>query len=256
MLRPIQRWLHLFSHHLLRRCRLGGMLAVAAALTGAIPGHAGAADIPWIWLSDETPSTGGPEWAVLVNELRFDGERMRSRRRFKALLPAAQVLVTPVVHVNAPRGLPARDPASHLAAIREAVIDASAWSSSGWVQLDYEPHRRDLARFTALVAELRTALPASIRLSITAIASRCRDLRWIDGLRADELVPMFFRMGQAGPSLVRALRNGDASLHARCRAGAAGFAALEPVAADIPARYTRRYWFNLGVPPPTTEGLR
>ena len=235
---------------------LRGLLLCAVALSGAVHPQPRAADIAWVWLSDDNPAASYPEIAVLVNELRVEGGRMSSRRRFKALLPAPQVVVTPVVHVNAPHGLPVAGLPDHLATIRAAVIDAATRSSSGWVQLDFEPHRRDLTHFVTLVAELRAALPATMRLSVTAVASRCRDLAWVGSLRADELVPMLFRMGQAGPSLVRALRNDDASIHARCRAGAAGLAEREPVPADLSARYTRRYWFNLGAPLHSTRQLR
>jgi len=123
-------------------------------------------------------------------------------------------------------------------------VRAARRSTSGWVQLDLEAHPSQRAFYRRLVRDVRTALPASTRLSVTALAWWCRSSDWLDGLAADEVVPMFFRMGRDGQALRGLLVNDPDHLQARCRGEAAGFSLQEPFAAATTARFRRTYWFD------------
>jgi hypothetical protein len=124
------------------------------------------------------------------------------------------------------------------------VLAAARASTSGWVQLDLEarPSQRD--DYRALVARLRARLPAATRLSVTALAWWCRAPAWLDGLAADEVVPMFFRMGRDNQALRTIVADSPQTLHPLCRAASAGFSRQEPFAAAVVARYRHVYWFD------------
>jgi hypothetical protein len=174
----------------------------------------------------------------------LSGESVRERRGAQPRHLPATTEVTPVVHVeidllHPPPGLGAARPAI-LAAMREA---ASA-STSGWVQLDLEARPSQRADYRLLVRDIRSALPAGVQLSVTALAWWCRSPAWLDGLAANEVVPMFFRMGRDGEAVRTLVADKPAMLHPLCRAGSAGFSPQEPFGRDVVARYRQTYWFD------------
>lgn len=203
-----------------------------------------AQDIPWLWdRAWRDPGEAG-EVALLVYNLDLRGDDIRQwPRRARAVL-ATGTRVTPVVHVEFNLLQPPRDAARHNPVIRDAVLRAARQSSSGWVQLDYEARPSSRLAFRALVADIRQALPAEVRLSVTALAWWCQGGAWLDGLAADEVVPMFFRMGRDSDRLRRLLHDDPGKLNPRCRNGAIGLARQELAFHDLAPRYARRYWYD------------
>jgi hypothetical protein len=63
------------------------------------------------------------------------------------------------------------------------------------VQVDFDAKTSERAFYRAVLHDLRQELPATTRISITALASWCLADNWLDGLPIDEAVPMLFRMG-------------------------------------------------------------
>lgn len=63
------------------------------------------------------------------------------------------------------------------------------------LQIDFDARTSQRAFYKAVLRDVRDGLPASMPLSITALASWCAGDDWIAGLPVDEAVPMFFRMG-------------------------------------------------------------
>ncbi|OWQ43883.1 hypothetical protein CDL60_27590 [Roseateles noduli] len=210
------------------------------------------------------PPPNATAWAVTVTQMRLTPDGIEEQPRRQGLPPPGGRPVTPVVHVDplptGRRPIPAGElydgagagasPGRALterqtAAIVQRVLDAAARSTSGWVQLDFEavPSQRD--SYHALVRRLRAALPASMRLSVTLLAWQCRSSAWISPIAADEVVPMFFRLGRDTARWQRELAAGADALHPRCRNEAAGFSPQDTPPADWQRRWTRRYWFNL-----------
>jgi hypothetical protein len=231
-------------------------LAVLAPLVlAALPARAGAGDVAWIWPGAVEPSPAPDELAVLTVSVHLGREGILLRPRRTPLVPPPGVRVTPVVHVQPERGAPPLAPpdARRIAA---ALLRAAPSSTSGLVQLDFEapPSMRDAWR--ALVADVRRALPPEVRLSVTALGSWCAGGAWLDGLAADEVVPMFFAPGPGTAPWRLATLERAAALHPRCRAGAAGFSVQDAPPAEVRRRYARRYWFHerphhpYAVPPP------
>lgn len=192
---------------------------------------------------------GVPDWsrahaAVVLQHVLLRGSEVLVRPRPLAPALGREAKVTPVVHVELSLAQPPQLGERQHRVIVEAVRRAAETSSSGWVQLDLEARPSQRAFYLAVLRRLRAVMPPEVRLSITALAWWCRSPDWLDDLPADEVVPMFFRMGADAAEMRRLLVEAPHRLHRRCRQGAAGFSMQEPVDAATVSRYARTYWFD------------
>jgi hypothetical protein len=230
----------------LSTARLLAALLLASLAAGASPkASPPPRQVAWVWPGSVVPAGAGwHEAAVLLESIDLDGDRVTRRPRRLGLVAPKGLAVTPVIHVQSgPQGGPRFTQAERRAvvdALRRAVHVASA----GVVQLDFEAPARQREAWRGLVAEAREALPASVRLSVTALASWCDGGAWLDGLAADEVVPMLYRLGPDARLWQRRWRDGSAPLHPRCRDAAIGFSVQEQPDPAIAGRYARGYWFN------------
>ncbi|WP_411879163.1 hypothetical protein [Polaromonas sp. YR568] len=223
----MSRWVWIF---------IFGLSANAFSATGT--------DIPWLWDRTWPSRFQSAELAVLVHNIELRGSSLRERPRLQVPVLALSTRVTPVVHVEFNLLETPVQPAAFNDAIRDAVVSAAQMSTSGWVQLDYEARPRGREAYLQLVRDIRRALPAKMRLSVTALAWWCQGGAWLDTLAADEVVPMMFRMGPDAQRLRTLVREQPGKLHPRCRGPAVGLARQEPQLNDISQRYARRYWFD------------
>ena len=218
------------------------LLCACAAARGADAPPAG--DIAWMWDGARVPQPLPAEIAPVVRHILLRGTQVLVRPGHPPHGLPPDVRVTPVVHVEMSVVRPPVDVAAHEAIIVDAVVRAAARSTSGWVQLDLEAHPSQRAFYRRLVRDLRAALPPGTRLSVTALAWWCRSDRWLDDLPADEVVPMFFRMGRDGPAMREMLVAEPDRLHARCRGEAIGRSLQEPFPATTLPSFRRTYWFD------------
>jgi hypothetical protein len=208
-----------------------------------MPCAAPASDIAWVWHSSDAPARTG-EIALLLDHLVISGQAIHIRQRRRVLVVEKSTRVTPVVHVQTDIKHPSHLDANHTKAIVKAVKAASQSSTSGWVQLDFEARQSEQAYYLNLVNALRDELPPTIKLSVTVMASWCMQTRLLEKIRADEIVPMFFRMGVVSDTYWARLQNHPERLSSRCKNTAAGFAVQETTPTAILSSFERRYWFN------------
>ncbi len=64
------------------------------------------------------------------------------------------------------------------------------------IQIDYEAPLSEREFLRALIVDVRRALDAHTRLSMTALASWCLYDGWLRALPVDDVVPMVYRMGR------------------------------------------------------------
>ena len=204
--------------------------------------------IAWLWKDASVPAFSRAAVAVVDRHIWLAGDKVLvrpgARPRALARDGGASPGVIPVVHVEID---PLRPPASLRAAgpvVLDAMRSAARATTSGWVQLDLEARPSQRKDYRDLVRRIRTALPREVKLSVTALAWWCRSGAWLDGLAADEVVPMFFRMGRDGAALRSLVAAHPDRLHPLCRSGSAGFSRQEPFAREATARYRRTYWFD------------
>ena len=111
------------------------------------------------------------------------------------------------------------------------------------IQIDFDATRSERTFYHDLILAVRTRLPASVALSITALASWCSDDDWISDLPIDEAVPMLFRMGPDGRQIRNRLASGEEFPSRPCRTSY-GISTDEPLRNLSAAK--RLYVFNPG----------
>ncbi len=220
------------------------LLISAAATAPAQEVRAPAEQIAWLWDKASLPEWSQGHAAVVVEHIHLTGDEIRRRPRLDRPPVLVSTRVTPVVHVE----VSTLRPPAGIERSRELILDAmrraSALSTSGWVQLDMEARPSHREFYRSLVRDIKAALPPTTRLSVTALAWWCRSGNWLDGLAADEVAPMLFRMGKDAELLRQMWSATPEKLHPRCRSGAIGRALQEPLAANTLSRYVRIYSFD------------
>jgi hypothetical protein len=108
------------------------------------------------------------------------------------------------------------------------------------VQIDFDATVSERNFYRSLLETLRRDLPASTRLSITALASWCAGDDWLSDLPIDEAVPMLFRLGVDRRQFHRRLETGQPFESRMCQKSA-GVSTDEPV---NPPPVARLYIFN------------
>jgi hypothetical protein len=210
----------------------------------APPPEPPAGAIAWLWRDAPVPAFSHATVAVVDRHIWLVGDKVLVRPGARPRALARDTRVIPVVHVE----IDPLHPPAGLQAARDSVLAAMASaaraSTSGWVQLDLEARPSQRADYRDLVHRIHAALPAGVRLSVTALGWWCRAPAWLDGLDADEVVPMFFRMGRDNRALRGIVEARPALLHPLCRAGSAGFARQEAFPPSVAARYRRTFWFD------------
>jgi hypothetical protein len=210
----------------------------------ALPPEPPAGAIAWLWRAAPVPAFSRETVAVVDRHIWLAGDKVLVRPGARPRALARGTRVIPVVHVE----IDALHPPAGLQAARATVLaamhSAARASTSGWVQLDLEARPSQRADYRDLVHRIRAALPGDMRLSVTALGWWCRAPAWLDGLEADEVVPMFFRMGRDNVALRDIVTTRPALLHPLCRAGSAGISRQEAFPPAVAARYRRTFWFD------------
>jgi hypothetical protein len=171
-------------------------------------------------------------------------------RAHPLLLPPGNYVI-PVVHVDASWRRPPRLDAVQEKAIVDQLLRAAAFGNGHIVQLDFEVRRSQRAFLTRVVQAARRQLPQDTALSITALASWCAGDHWLEGLTADEIVPMAFRMAGSAVEIRGLLSSEGRFRPAHCR-DAIGTATDEPAIALRADSNMVHYYFS---PKPWTQQL-
>lgn len=184
--------------------------------------------------------------AYLHASVVLHGPSVVVHRRAASLQVPADTWQLPVVHIEADRALlPILQEGQRKELLRVLLVE-SARAGSGRLQIDFEAKPSQRAFYRQLLGELRSELGPRFPLSITALASWCLGDRWMADVPVDEIVPMFYRLGEGAPRLRAELRRGT-DLAAECR-HAFGLITDEPM---IPPPSPRRlYLFS---PAPWTQ---
>ena len=203
-----------------------------------------AEQIAWVWSGEHTPTWSEKHVAVLVHTILLSGNGIHERPRFNKPAVTNTMLVTPVVHVeistvNPPDlGHDAHD------IILQEIVNASATTTSGWVQLDMEARSSHRSFYRALVKDIKTRIPPSVKLSVTALSWWCRSNAWLDHLEADEIVPMLFRLGKDSDLIRKTWIDKPLSIHPRCRNASIGISTTEHWSKEFLQTYKKIYLFD------------
>jgi len=166
--------------------------------------------ILWAWERRENLNFIDPDKtavAYLACTLDLDGDRVLVRPRFQPLTVPRRTTLIAVVRIETDRRSPPTLSASQRAETAR-IIAGFAHTSPAAIQIDFDARRSERAFYSDLLADVRGRLPASIPLSMTALASWCLDDDWISGLPVDEAVPMLYRMGRDASTITNYMREG------------------------------------------------
>jgi uncharacterized protein DUF3142 len=233
------------------------MVVVALALAGlsqwpssawltrpGLEGHGRLAAFPpvvlWAWERPELLDFVDPQAvgvAFLARTLYLSGSEVIVRPRLQPLSVPPETKLMAVVRLEVDRRRLPELSRQQLATATQAVADVSSLHGVQALQVDFDASLSQRAFYRAVLQQLRRQLPASMPLSMTALASWCIYDDWLTGLPVDEAVPMVFRMGVDQPRIRRYLAHGDFRV-AACR-HSLGLSTDEP---PPPVRAARRLY--------------
>lgn len=202
------------------------------------------ATILWAWERPEKLDYLDPEKtgiAFLAKTIYLRDDRMFSRPRLQPLAVPSGAQVIAVARIESDRSQP---PVLSPQQLNDAAAEISKLASLPnvvMVQVDFDAKATERAFYRSLLTAIRTRLPQSTLLSITALASWCKGDNWLNDLPVDEAVPMLFRMGVERNQFLSHLAAGESFSARLCRASV-GISTDEPLA-QIP-QVERVYIFN------------
>ena len=187
----------------------------------------------WAWERPEKLDFLDPREAgvaFLARTVTVRGEMVAVHPRMQPLVVAPGMAMMAVVRVESENPKPGAR-----IAVEQASLDATELHGVRALQIDYDAKASERDFYRGVIQDLRRVLPASMPLSITALASWCEHDDWISGLPVTEAVPMLFRMG-AEP-----YRGADQLRAGKCKSSV-GVSTDEPLAE--PPRGRRVYIFH------------
>ncbi|WP_010546364.1 hypothetical protein [Sphingomonas elodea] len=167
------------------------------------------------------------EIAVQTGFVELAGDNFLARGRHSPLR-TDKPPTTAVVHVQIDDRRPLRWTPALRARVGTAVLHLARVVPSPRVQIDFEVRQSQRQVLIDLLHDVRAGLPATISLSMTAIASWCQE-DWLGALPVDEIVPMLFRMGRGGAAIRARIERGGDWAEPACR-NALALSADSPIA--------------------------
>jgi hypothetical protein len=199
------------------------LLIIVALVSALAPAGQAAPEPPralvlWAWERPEdlTRAAPGVEVAAVTGFIQIEGDQIQARgRRFPLLTDA--VRRTAVVHVQIDPKTPLKWTPALRARLAATVLSYGRAPGFSAMQIDFEVPASQRQALLDLVSDVRAALPASEPLSMNALASWCETEDWLAAAKADEIVPMVFRLGEGGAKLKAKLEAGGDFANPRCR---------------------------------------
>ena len=179
--------------------------------------------------------------AFLSRTCVLRGDRVIVRPRLQPLRVPSGCVLEAVVRIESDRSTPPSLTTGQMDVLIREVVAASKVQGTKAVQIDFDARRSQRPFYKELLRALRSTLPDSMPLSITALASWCMYDRWVAELPVDQVVPMVFRMGLDGTRIRSDIRKRGEFLSGACRR-AIGVCTDEPLPVGVSA--ARTYVFH------------
>jgi hypothetical protein len=194
----------------------------------------------WAWERPEDLTFIDPQKtgvAFLAKTIYLRGDKVVVRPRLQPLQLASGTKIIAVIRIETDR---TEIPTLSSLQAQQTAREIRNSSVSSVVQIDFDAKVSERNFYRSLLQEVRRQLPASTKLSITALASWCAGDDWLHDLPIDEAVPMLFRLGVDQRQFQRRLETGQPFESRQCQ-NAAGVSTDEPVTAPT---VDRLYIFN------------
>jgi hypothetical protein len=136
------------------------------------------------------------DFALLSRTFEITDSGVRVIPRHGSVMVAESASVFPVVRLQT-KGVTSRIDSRVVRELTDKICaEAARFSRAMKIQIDFDAKLSEREWYRNLLKCVRDRLPPHWLLSITAIASWCYEKEWLESLPADEIVPMFFRMGR------------------------------------------------------------
>jgi Protein of unknown function (DUF3142) len=145
--------------------------------------------------------------SYLVKTIRFEGSTVTVRPNLNGLRVPAGTWIMACARIESNGRVPSGDSTKEADQLVSLLAPLAEFPNAKAVQVDFDATVSQRSFYRSLLERLRQRLPRNIPLSITALASWCEGDDWISKLPVDEAVPMLFRMGPDGPSILFRLQS-------------------------------------------------
>jgi len=165
--------------------------------------------ILWAWERPEDLRFLNPEKfavAFLVQTLTLTDNEVGFSPRKQPLKVTPETKLIAVTRIETDKA-PALSQ-NQLDEIIRLVLNSLTLKNVSALQIDFDAKVSQRGFYRQLLTQLRAEIPATTRLSITALASFCLSDPWIKNLPIDEAIPMIFRMGEDNQKVKTLLKNG------------------------------------------------
>ncbi len=204
----------------------------------------------WAWERPENLSFIDPQKvavALLAQSIELSGDRVSVYPRLQPLaIPDGTKLIAVARLTTSSRETPILS-GQQMETTVENILSTDRVRGVCGIQIDFDAKKSDRTFYRVLLDTLRSRLPDSISLSITALASWCISDTWIADLPVDDAVPMLFRLGPDRLQVLQYLKAGNDFTIPLCRRSI-GVSTDEPF--PIMAHKRRIYAFS---PKPWTK---
>lgn len=186
--------------------------------------------------------------AFLARTIHLQANEVIVRPRLQPLNVPDDTSVIAVARVESDQRTKPDLSAQQTEELAAAIAEMARIPNVSAIQIDFDATRSERTFYHDVILAVRRRLPASVTLSITALASWCADDDWISDLPIDEAVPMLFRMGPDRRQIRDRVASGEEFTARPCR-DSYGISTDEPLR-NLSAT-KRLYVFN---PDAWTEG--
>lgn len=176
--------------------------------------------ILWAWKRPEDLSQIDPHSygvAFLACHVFLEGENVKWQSRNQPLKLPPNTVVVPTVRIDViHRDKPALSQ-QQVEKVLRLIQKAANAPNAAQVQIDFDALESEREFYRSLLEQLRKKLPATMPISITALASWCLFDNWIKDLPIDEVVPMMFSLGPERDKVLRYFRSHREFIDKRAR---------------------------------------
>lgn len=145
--------------------------------------------------------------SYLVKTIRLEGGAIAVRPNLNGLRVPAGTWIMACARIEANGNFASAGSMKEVDQLLPLLLPLAKFPNARAVQIDFDARVSQRSFYRALLERLRRRLPRNMPLSITALASWCEGDDWISKLPVDEAVPMLFRMGPGGPSILFRLQS-------------------------------------------------
>ncbi len=174
----------------------------------------------WAWKRPEDLSRIDPHKfgvAYLACHIFLEGENVKWQSRNQPLKLPPHTVVVPTVRIDVVRSEKPALSQQQIEKLLRLIQKVASAPNAAQVQIDFDALESERSFYRSLLEQLRKTLPASMPISITALASWCLFDNWIKDLPIAESVPMMFSLGPERDKVLRYFRSHHDFIDERAR---------------------------------------